>query len=71
MWGYSMLGGALMLAIGVLYLIFEEKLLSKSKIAEDSTAPADNTLSRALIGIQVSCSDIALCDVSDRNRLAS
>jgi phosphatidylinositol glycan class N len=54
MWGYSMLGGALMLAIGVLYLIFEEKLLSKSKIAEDSTAPADNTLSRALIGIQVS-----------------
>jgi hypothetical protein len=28
-------------------------------------------LSRALIGIQVSCSDIALCDVSDRNRLAS
>jgi hypothetical protein len=44
-----------MVAIGVCYLVFEKKLLSKSKLAGDSTAPADNTLSRSLIGIQVSC----------------
>ncbi|TVY83862.1 GPI ethanolamine phosphate transferase [Lachnellula suecica] len=48
-----MSGGALMALIGVTYLIFEKKLLTKSKMANDSTAPADNTLSRALVGIQI------------------
>lgn len=42
-----------MAAIGVAYLIFEKELLTKSKLAGDSTAPADNHLSRSLIGIQV------------------
>jgi GPI ethanolamine phosphate transferase 1 len=49
-----------MVAIGVLYLIFEKKLLSTSKLAGDSTAPADNALSRSLVGIQVRYSEIDL-----------
>jgi GPI ethanolamine phosphate transferase 1 len=42
-----------MAVIGILYLVFEKKLLLKSKLSKDSTAPADNTLSRSLIGVQV------------------
>jgi phosphatidylinositol glycan class N len=42
-----------MALIGVLYLIFEKKLLVKTVLAGDSSAPADNILSRSLIGIQV------------------
>lgn len=49
-----------MVAIGVLYLVFEKKFLSKSKLAGDSTAPADNALSRSLIGIQVSYLKISI-----------
>jgi phosphatidylinositol glycan class N len=48
-----MSGGILMVVIGILYLIFEKKLLLKSKLSGDSTALADNTLSRSLIGVQV------------------
>jgi len=55
-----MSGGALMVAVGVLYLVLEQRLLSKSKMAGDSTAPADNTLSRGLIGVQVGYLDIGL-----------
>lgn len=43
-----------MVAVGVLYLIFEKKLLSKSKLPGDSTEAANNSLSRSLIGAQVS-----------------
>lgn len=43
-----------MVAVGVLYLAFEKILLAKYKMAGDSTAPADNLLSRSLIGAQVS-----------------
>ncbi|ESZ95716.1 phosphatidylinositolglycan class N [Sclerotinia borealis F-4128] len=46
-------GGALMVAVGVLYLAFEKNLLAKSKMAGDSIAPADNLLSRSLIGAQI------------------
>jgi phosphatidylinositol glycan class N len=42
-----------MATIGVIYLTFEKKLLAKSKLAGDSTAPADNVLSRSLVGMQV------------------
>jgi phosphatidylinositol glycan class N len=52
---YSMSGGFLMVAIGILYLIFEKKLLRKSMLPGDSTEPAENGLSRSLIGAQVSC----------------
>lgn len=49
-----MSGGALMVLIGVLYLIFETRLLAKSGFQGDSTERANNSLSRALIGAQVS-----------------
>ena len=49
----SLSGGFLMAAIGVIYLTFEKKLLAKSKLAGYSTAPADNVLSRSLVGVQV------------------
>ncbi|EDN91722.1 hypothetical protein SS1G_07582 [Sclerotinia sclerotiorum 1980 UF-70] len=52
-WIVSLYGGALMVAVGVLYLAFERKLLAKSKMAGDSIAPADNLLSRSLIGAQI------------------
>ena len=55
-----MSGGILMVTVGVLYLVFEKRLLSKTKLAGDSTAPADNALSRALIGIQVRYLEIGL-----------
>jgi GPI ethanolamine phosphate transferase 1 len=42
-----------MVVIGITYLIFEKKFLTTSKLASDSTAPAENTLSRSLVGIQV------------------
>lgn len=42
-----------MVIIGVLYLIFEKRLLAKSGFPEDSTDPARDNLSRALIGAQV------------------
>lgn len=42
-----------MVLIGLLYLIFEKRVLAKTVLAGDSTRPADNALSRSLIGIQV------------------
>ena len=42
-----------MAVIGLLYLAFEKYLLKTSKLHGESTAPADNMLSRALIGAQV------------------
>ncbi|KUJ16862.1 PigN-domain-containing protein [Mollisia scopiformis] len=48
-----MSGGFLMVAIGIAYLLFEKSVLAKSKLPGDSTAPADDTLSRSLIGIQI------------------
>ncbi|OWP00644.1 hypothetical protein B2J93_5420 [Marssonina coronariae] len=47
------LGGCLMVAVGVAYLFFEKKLLYKTKLAGDSMRPAENGLSRALIGAQI------------------
>jgi phosphatidylinositol glycan class N len=49
----SLLGGFLMTAVGVIYLAFEKQLLAKSGLRGDSTAPANNVLSRSLIGVQV------------------
>lgn len=42
-----------MVMVGVLYLTFEKKVLVKSRMLGDSTQPADNTISRCLIGVQV------------------
>lgn len=49
----SLSGGALMVVIGVIYLKFEKRILTKSGLPTDSAAPADNVLSRALVGMQV------------------
>lgn len=49
-----------MVAIGVLYLMFEQKLLQKSLLPGDTSAPADNSLSRSLIGAQVSYSRVRI-----------
>ncbi|CAG8955326.1 hypothetical protein HYFRA_00011309 [Hymenoscyphus fraxineus] len=46
-------GGALMALIGLLYLIFQKDILANSKLVTDSVAPANDLLSRTLIGIQV------------------
>ncbi|RFU35635.1 hypothetical protein B7463_g668, partial [Scytalidium lignicola] len=46
-------GGVLMVMVGILYLVFEKKLLMKSALISDSTSPADSTLSRALVGAQI------------------
>jgi phosphatidylinositol glycan class N len=43
-----------MALIGILYLAFQKKLLGNSKLSDESAAPANDSLSRALIGIQVS-----------------
>ncbi|KAH8659058.1 GPI ethanolamine phosphate transferase-like protein [Tricladium varicosporioides] len=48
-----MSGGYLMVAIGVLYLVFEKRLLGKSNLVGDSTAPANDLISRSLLGIQI------------------
>lgn len=42
-----------MALVGVLYLVFEKNILAKTKLQGDSTAPADDLLSRSLIGFQV------------------
>lgn len=46
-------GGALMVMIGLGYMAFEKKILRRTKLQGDSTAPADNLLSRILIGVQI------------------
>jgi len=43
----------MMVLVGVIYLAFEKRLLVKSKMRGDSTSPADNSISRGLIGAQV------------------
>ena len=55
-----MSGGGLMVVIGITYLIFENKFLTTAKLASDSMAPAYNTLSRSLVGIQVRSSVVVL-----------
>jgi phosphatidylinositol glycan class N len=47
-----MCGGFLMVLISVLYLFFEKKLLTTSKMRGDSTQTADDSFSRFLIGLQ-------------------
>ncbi|KAK5633125.1 hypothetical protein RRF57_008839 [Xylaria bambusicola] len=48
-----MLGGSLMVVVGILYLIFEDKLLADfSGSAEPQLQNKENGLSRALIGVQ-------------------
>jgi GPI ethanolamine phosphate transferase 1 len=51
---YSMLGGSLMVAVGILYLVFEERLLADSSSTVRTTVTGkDRHISRVLIGVQV------------------
>ncbi|KAI1651371.1 GPI ethanolamine phosphate transferase 1 [Daldinia loculata] len=50
----TMVGGALMVVVGILYLIFEDKFLADSSSSKkSSTLQKGNEISRNLIGIQV------------------
>lgn len=42
-----------MVAVGLIYLIFEDKILGDSSLDPKVQVPRNNHLSRALIGIQV------------------
>jgi phosphatidylinositol glycan class N len=42
-----------MVIIGILYLVFEKKILAKSGFKGDSTEPSSDRLSRSLVGVQV------------------
>ncbi|KAI0840843.1 GPI ethanolamine phosphate transferase 1 [Hypoxylon sp. FL0890] len=49
-----MLGGLLMVAVGILYLIFEDKILADfSNSKKSNKAKTGNEISRALIGVQI------------------
>jgi hypothetical protein len=65
-----MSGGALMVALGIAYLLFEKTLLAKSKLPGDSSASADDTLSRSLIGIQVGLAKTTRKSLLNTNRSA-
>lgn len=49
-----------MVAVGIVYLIFEKQLLQQTKLPGDSTEPADDKLSRSLIGVQIGFIVLAL-----------
>lgn len=50
-----MIGGSLMAAVGILYLMFEDKLLADfSGSIKPQPSQKENRLSRALVGVQVS-----------------
>ncbi len=42
-----------MVAVGISYLIYQKKIIANSRSKLESTVPAQNGLSRALIGVQV------------------
>lgn len=63
------LGGALMVAIGILYLVFEEKILSDFTTTVSKTKSARKEISRTLVGIQVGL--VALAVVVTRSSVVS
>lgn len=63
------LGGALMVIIGILYLAFEERVLSDFSTTVSKTKNARKEISRALIGIQVGL--VALAVVVTRSSVLS
>lgn len=52
---YSVGGGALMVLVGLVYLIFEDKILADPSLDPKARVPRNNHLSRTLIGVQVCC----------------
>ncbi|KAI3402246.1 hypothetical protein diail_175 [Diaporthe ilicicola] len=63
------LGGVLMVAIGVLYLVFEERVLSDFSTTVSKTKHVRKEISRTLIGIQVGL--VALAVVVTRSSVIS
>ncbi|KAI1337432.1 PigN-domain-containing protein [Xylariaceae sp. FL0016] len=55
-----MLGGALMIGVGIFYLVFEDKLLADFAGVSKQRALRDNQVSRALIGIQIGLIALAM-----------
>lgn len=55
-----MLGGALMVAIGVLYLVFEDRFLADFSTTVSKPRPARAGISRTLIGVQVGLVALAM-----------
>ena len=54
---HRLLGGFLMVAVGVLYLLFEKSILADSDSTEDELASSSTDgLSRIILGLQV-CTD--------------
>lgn len=44
-----------MVLVGLVYLIFEDKILADPSLDPKARVPRNNHLSRTLIGVQVSC----------------
>ena len=65
---YSAMGGFLMVCVGVLYLLLEEKLLS-SHSSDRKVPSSTNSLSRMILGLQVGL--IVLATVVTRSSVAS
>lgn len=63
---YRLIGGVLMLSIGVLYLLFEESILSSKTSAP---SPSIDSLSRGILGIQMGL--IVLAMLVTRSSIAS
>jgi phosphatidylinositol glycan class N len=51
----SMLGGGMMFAIGALYLLFEERILSEGGSGSVKTESSTHLKSRIVLGVQVGC----------------
>ena len=48
-----------MVAVGILYLVFQKELLGQSKMAAESTIPTNDLVSRMLLGVQV-CDGVSI-----------
>ncbi|KAF2199199.1 PigN-domain-containing protein [Delitschia confertaspora ATCC 74209] len=58
--GLIMLGGFSMLAVGIGYLIYEKSILVDSKTSNDSLSPAQDWVSRVIMGSQVGLIALAM-----------
>ena len=64
----SIMGGTLMVCVGLLYLVFEDTILS-SMASRESLAPRSNSMSRLILGLQTGL--IVLATVVTRSSVAS
>ena len=64
----SVIGGALMVCVGMLYLVFEDTILSTTA-SQGSPAPRRNSMSRLILGLQTGL--IVLATVVTSSSVAS